>query len=82
MSPYVESNIEFDFSAAKSLIEHDKTTPGVTGGSVHGNNVWPGVDYCIEEASGEWIWLEVKIGARHTSCQNGEAAHVGPSFAR
>lgn len=60
MSVYVESNIEFDFTAATTVIEHDKLTPTHSGGSVHGNNVWPGVDFCIEETSGGWIWLEVK----------------------
>lgn len=60
MSVYVESSIEFDFATAAKVIEHDKTTPSYPGGSVHGNNLWPGVDLCIEETSGDWIWLEVK----------------------
>ena len=60
MSVYVESNIEFDFTAATTVIEHDKATPTHPGGPVHNNSIWPGVDFCIEDASGDWIWLEVK----------------------
>ena len=60
MSLYVESGIEFDFSSAKTLIEHDKTSPTYPVGRVSGSAIWPGVDFLIEEASGEWIWLEVK----------------------
>lgn len=70
MSVYLESNIEFDFSTARTVIEHDKTTPTYAGGSVHGNNIWPGVDFCIEESSGEWIWLEVK---------NWDPTHIAPN---
>ena len=47
MSVYKESNIEFDFTQAKTANRHN-------------NSVWKGVDFCIEEPSGEWIWLEVK----------------------
>jgi hypothetical protein len=60
VSLFVESNITFDFTAAKTVIEHDKVSPTHPGGNVHGNGKWPGVDFCIEEASGGWIWLEVK----------------------
>lgn len=60
MSLFVESNITFDFTAARAVIEHDKSVPTHSGGDTHGNNKWPGVDFCIEEASGSWIWLEVK----------------------
>jgi hypothetical protein len=55
VSVYVESNIEFDFSRAVRVTEHDKPTG-------HNNNIWPGVDFCIEEPL-EWIWLEVKCWA-------------------
>ena len=60
MSVYVESNIAFDFAAARTVIEHDKIRPTHPGGRTYGNNVWPGVDFCIEETTGEWIWLKVK----------------------
>lgn len=53
MSVFVESRIKFDFTNAAGVVGHDKPAPG------HGNSIWPGVDFCIEEAS-EWIWLEVK----------------------
>ena len=52
MSVFVESDIEFDFTKATSVIEHDKI-------SGHGNSHWPGIDFCVEDAAG-WIWLEVK----------------------
>ncbi len=57
---YVESNIELDFAAAKTVIEHDKQTPSYPGGRVNGSALWPGVDFCIEELPGDWLWLEVK----------------------
>ena len=53
MSVFIESGIEFDFTNAVSVVQHDKPAPG------HGNSVWPGVDFCIEEPP-DWIWLEVK----------------------
>ena len=53
MSVFIESRIEFDFTGAASVVQHDKPAPG------HGNSVWPGVDFCIEEPP-DWIWLEVK----------------------
>lgn len=53
MSVFIESRIEFDFTSASAAVQHDKPAPG------HGNSVWPGVDFCIEDG-GEWIWLEVK----------------------
>lgn len=60
MSLFVESNITFDFTAATKVIEHDKTAPTHSGGAVDGNKKWPGEDFRVEEASGSWIWLEVK----------------------
>ena len=53
MSVFIESRIEFDFTQAASVTPHDARPGG------HGNSVWPGVDFCIEDY-GEWIWLEVK----------------------
>ena len=53
MSVFIESRIEFDFTQATSVTSHDARPGG------HGNSVWPGVDFCIED-DGEWIWLEVK----------------------
>jgi hypothetical protein len=53
VSVLTESSIEFDFTQAISVIEHDRPAPG------HGNSTWPGVDFCITEQGG-WIWLEVK----------------------
>ena len=70
MSLYVESNITFDFTSAAAVIEHDRTVSAVPGGRVHGNSIWPGVDLCIEQPSGEWIWLEVK---------NWDPRHIAPS---
>jgi hypothetical protein len=55
-----EGNIEFDFSSARTVFEHDKTTPNCDDGSTpDGNTGWPGVDFRIEDSSG-WIWLEIK----------------------
>ena len=53
MSVFVESRIEFDFTRAASAVQHDKPAPG------HGNNVWPGVDFCLQDDL-EQLWLEVK----------------------
>ena len=69
MSVYAESNIEFNFSLARMVIEHDKSTPTHPGGIVHNNSIWPGVDFCLEEITGEWIWLEVK---------SWNATHIAP----
>ena len=70
MSLYVESSITFDLTAAVTVIEHDKATPTHLGGLVHGNSIWSGVDFCIEEATGSWIWLEVK---------NWDQTHIPPA---
>lgn len=53
MSVFIESRIEFDFTRAVSAVPHDKPAPG------HGNSLWPGVDFCIQEGT-DWLWLEVK----------------------
>ena len=53
MSVFVESRIEFDFSQAINAVQHDKPAPG------HGNSVWPGVDFCLQDGA-EQFWLEVK----------------------
>lgn len=53
MSVFVESRIEFDFTRAISAVQHDKPAPG------HGNSVWPGVDFCLQDGV-EQLWLEVK----------------------
>ncbi len=53
MSVFIESRIECDFTQAASVTPHDARPGG------HGNSVWPGVDFCIDDG-GEWIWLEVK----------------------
>lgn len=55
---FVESNIEFDFSAALRVMKHDKPIDPAHP-EQQGNTNWPGMDFCIEEAAG-WIWLEVK----------------------
>lgn len=67
MSLYVESNIEFDFTAALRVLEHDKALDPANP-LRQGNTTWPGVDFCLEEVSG-WIWLELK---------NWDPAHVDP----
>lgn len=48
MSNVEESGIAFDFTAAHSLVKHDAQ-----------NQVWPAVDFLIEEAE-SWVWLEIK----------------------
>ena len=53
MSVFIERRIEFDFTHAVSAAPHDARLGG------HGNDKWPGVDFCIQDGQ-EWIWLEVK----------------------
>ncbi len=48
MTPYNESGIEFDFTAAVRHSKHDAI-----------NRYWPGVDFILEEVHRS-IWLEVK----------------------
>ena len=55
MSLFVESGIEFDFTRAVTVVEHDKALSA----SSDGNTTWPGVDFRLEYAAG-WIWLKVK----------------------
>ena len=55
MSLFIESGIEFDFTRALTVVEHDRALSG----SSDGNTTWPGVDFRLETAVG-WIWLEVK----------------------
>ena len=45
---YQESGIEIDLTASASCAKHDAS-----------NNVWPGVDFAIEDST-DWIWLEIK----------------------
>lgn len=60
MKTCVEGDIEFDFSLARTVREHDTTMPKCDEGSApDGNTYWPGVDFRIEDDNG-WIWLEVK----------------------
>lgn len=55
-----ESYIEFDFSAASHVFEHDTQCPRCKGVSqADGNSLWPGVDFRLWDDAG-WIWLEVK----------------------
>ncbi len=55
-----ESEIEFDFSNALQVFEHDTTLSNCEGDSIaEGNTVWPGVDFRIEVSFGS-IWIEVK----------------------
>ena len=63
MSVFIESRIEFDFTDAIRVVQHDKPVPG------HGNTVWPGTDFCIKESVNESIWLEVK---------NWDPTHIAP----
>ena len=61
MSVYVESNIEFDFTKSHSVIEYEGLLSELPGASAtQRNTFWPGVDFCIEDAPDEAIWLEVK----------------------
>ena len=61
MARCTASNIEFDFSRAISVAEHDATNPKCDGVSIaDGNSSWPGVDFRLEVDSQTWIWLEVK----------------------
>lgn len=56
-----ESGIEFDFRAASANSrKHDAV-----------NRCWPGVDFELEDGSGEWVWLEIK---------NWEPASLPPKF--
>ena len=60
MPTCIESGIEFDFSLARTVCEHDMTTSKCYGVShPDGNTGWPGVDFRVEDEYG-WIWLEVK----------------------
>lgn len=55
-----ESDIEFDFSNALQVFEHDTTSSKCEGDSIaDGNTVWSGVDFRVEDNAG-WIWIEVK----------------------
>jgi len=49
---FVESGITLDFAAARSAVRHDSADG-------HGNRVWPGVDFCVEDDA-ELLWVEVK----------------------
>ena len=61
MSGYVESNIEFDFTNAHSVLEYEGLLTALPGASpTQRNTFWPGIDFHIEETPGEAIWLEVK----------------------
>ncbi len=61
MSVYVESGIEFDFTRAANVIEYENLFAGLPGASAtQRNTFWPGVDFCVEDVPGEFIWLEVK----------------------
>ncbi len=60
MRKCAESGLEFDFSKAHVVYEHDRTSAKCDGSSTaDGNTYWPGVDFRIEEDTG-WIWLEIK----------------------
>lgn len=61
VSMYVESNIQFDFTNAHKVIEFEALLKDFPGASpTVRNTFWPGIDFHIEEQSGEAIWLEVK----------------------
>jgi hypothetical protein len=58
---YVESNIEFDFTKAHSVIEYETLLTRHPGASpTQRNTFWPGIDFQVEESPGDAIWLEVK----------------------
>lgn len=48
MSAFVESDLEFDFTASPYAVKHDAV-----------NQVFPGVDFIVDEIT-RWLWLEVK----------------------
>jgi len=61
VSVYVESDIEFDFTQAQRVVEYEDLLIGLPGASpTQSNTFWPGIDFHIEDTSGEAIWLEVK----------------------
>lgn len=53
MSIFREPPFEFDFTAAPACFRHDEPLPH------DGNNVWPGVDFSVQEHSRQ-LWIEVK----------------------
>ncbi len=58
---FVESSIQFDFTNAQNVIEYELLLKGLPGASsTIRNTFWKGIDFHIEEMSGEIIWLEVK----------------------
>lgn len=61
MSVYVESGIRFDFGAAFKVVEYEALVSWLPGVSPTARNTfWPGIDFYIEDAPDEAIWLEVK----------------------
>ena len=61
MSVFVESDIEFDFTKAHRVIEYENLMAGLPGASANQRNTfWPGIDFHIEDAPDDVIWLEVK----------------------
>ena len=61
MNVHVESNIEFDFTKAHRVVEYENLFAGLPGASPNQRNqFWPGIDFHIEDAPDDVIWLEVK----------------------
>lgn len=75
-----ESKIEFDFDAANEVYAHDSKCR--CDGLHHRdeNNLWPGVDFRIEDAVGP-LWLEVK-NWRVSSRNSYSRAMQSKAFAR
>jgi hypothetical protein len=61
VNEYVESKIKFDFTKAHKVLEYEGLLTGLPGVSpTLRNTFWPGIDFYIEDAPDEAIWLEVK----------------------
>ncbi len=61
MSVFVESDLEFDLTKARNAFNYEALLSGLPGASPAARNTfWPGIDFCIEDAPDETIWLEVK----------------------
>jgi len=61
VSVFVESNIEFDFTNARSAFEYEKVLNSLPGASAaRRNKFWPGIDFHIDDTANSSIWLEVK----------------------
>ena len=59
MTLCLESDIEFDFTAAKRVVAHDPNCKCEGTFEEDGNSLFPCIDFRIEDNEG-WVWMEVK----------------------